>query len=295
MGSKIEIVKIAQPRLYYRQGYISCAVKAALDCIKGNPSKEQIGVMISTAIYRDNHIVEPALASLILGSITQKNILKNKLPHGILDNLITFDMNNGTCGLIQAIQLVDTYIQNGNIKRGMIIAGDSCNNDGNKSNFPFSDGAAAIILTTGSRDHGFCGFHTDSYPQYKDDFIGISQNKNKKTHLTIMEESQFLEHAVTCTLTSLDKFLEKKKMKLSDIDLVLTSHNPVGLISQIRDKTKLGDKVIHLEPKLSNFHTATPLFALEKIIKLDEYKLAKNILFISVGSGITVSLALYKQ
>ncbi len=295
MGSKIEIVKLVQPLPILRQGYISCAVEAARSCINHNVEADQIGILVSTAIYRDHHLVEPALSSLILGKVMQNPLLKKGSPHGQLQKVITFDLNNGACGLIQAIQLVDTYIQNGNVKRGMIITGDSTYNKRNNNNYPFSDGAAAIILSKGVKNMGFSGFQTDSYLQFKDDFTGICQYRNRKLYLNINEKDQFLEHAVTCVMSSMEKFLEKEKISISDIDFVFSTQNPDGLISQIREKTNLGNKVIQLDSKINRFHTAAPLAALDKLIKSSQYGLAKNILFLAVGSGITVSLALYKQ
>ncbi len=295
MGSKIEIVKIVRSLPFLRMGYTSCAVAAAKSSINSKKNTEQIGMLVSTAIYRNHHIVEPALSSLILGKLTQEHFLNSALPNTQLKKSITFDLNNGACGLIQAIQLVDTYIQNGNIKRGIIIAGDSSNNMNNKNKFPFSDTAAAIILSEGRESFGFSSFQTDSYLQFKDDFIGICQNRNKELYLTIKEKSQFLEHATTCIMTSLERFLATEKISISDIDLVFSSQYPDGLIPQIRKKTILGDKVIQLDSKPTKLHTAAPLAALSKLIKSSQYRLAKNILFLTVGSGITVTLALYKQ
>ncbi len=295
MGSKIETIKVSLPLFSFNKGYIPCAIRAAKKCLKKRGAAEQIGMLISTGVYREKHIVEPALSALILRKLIQKSFLCRSFSQDRFKKILAFDLNNGACGLIQALQIIDGYIQSGKIESGLVIAGDSLPKTGKTENYPFSQGAAAILLSKGGMEKGFVCFKTESYPQYKDDFIGYSHFTKGKRVLTIDVKKDFLDHTVRCALTSLDKFLDEEKMKIEDVDLVICSQYPDGFASEIRNRPDLKDKIIYPNGIKSGFHTSAPLFALHSIFKTQRFRTAKNILFLTVGAGITTSIALYSQ
>ncbi len=293
MGSKIETIKVSLPLFSFNKGYISCAIRAAKKCLKKRGTAEQIGMLISTGVYREKHIVEPALSALILRKLIQRSFLCRRFSQDRFKKILAFDLNNGACGLIQALQIVDGYIQSGKIESGLVIAGDSLPKTGKTENYPFSQGAGAILLSKGGMEKGFVCFKTESYPQYKDDFIGYTHFAKGKLVLTIDEKKNFLDHSVSCVLTSLENFLNEVKLKIEDIDLVISSQYPDGFVSEIRDSLDLRDKIFQSDG--TGFHTSAPLFALHSLFKTQRFRSAKNILFLTVGAGITTSIALYNQ
>ncbi len=296
MGSNINTINIALPSSMFSKGYIPCAVEAVKKClIDKNVAANQVGILVNTAIYRDAHIVEPSLSSLILGEIVRAPFFRKRSYANRLKKILTFDLNNGASGLIQAIQLIDVFIKSGKIESGIVVAGDSNYKSGNVKNYSFLEGAAAILLSRGAESKGFIGFKTDTYLQYKTDIVGYSHFANERINLTIEEKSSFCKHAILCASSSLEKFLEEQNLSLVNIDLVICSQYPDGFAEGIRDRFQLNDKVIQLAKDKNSYHTAAPLFILNSIMGTNKYKSARNILFITVGAGITVSIALYNK
>ena len=296
MGSNIDTVNIALPLFMFDKGYIHYAVEAVKKCLTDKDGAvNQVGILVNTAIYRDTHIVEPSLSSLILGEIVRTPFFRKRSYANRLKKILAFDINNGASGLIQAIQLIDVFIKSGIIKSGIVVAGDSNHKTGNVINYSFSQGAATILLSRGAEGKGFVGFRTDTYLQYKSDYIGYSHFANKKVNLTIEEKGNFCEHAISCASSSLEKFLEEQHLKINDIDLVISSQYPNGFVDGIRDGFQLNNKIIQLAKEKNSYHTAAPLFILNSIMGISKYKSARKILFITVGSGITVSIALYNK
>lgn len=294
MGSSIETINISHPNMFINRDYISCAKKAASRCLKEhNGVSFPLGMIISTAIFRDNHVVEPALSSLILGELIKYPFIKHTKVSNQLNKVITFDLNNGACGLIQAIQLVDGYIQSGKIESGMIIAGDSINPKVTGLNI--SKGAAAIVLSRSNSGKGFIDFQNDTYYEYHDDSVSYSHFSNQKLHLTNEIAESFKDNAIECASLSFEKFLDRNKIKSTDIDLLVGSQHPKGFLTEFCTNYGLLDKMVIPDNNNKVYHTAAPLFTLHSVFSTNRIRSAKRILFITVGSGITTSFALYHQ
>ena len=117
MGSKIEEIALSIPLFNLtRKSAITLSSRAAKRCLKkAGLVPANLGILINTGIYRDSHIAEPAVASLI-----QRRIGANPVLSGI-DTIcsnnhagtFSFDLNNGGCGLISGMRLVDGFIQSG--------------------------------------------------------------------------------------------------------------------------------------------------------------------------------------
>jgi 3-oxoacyl-[acyl-carrier-protein] synthase III len=95
---------------------------------------------------------------------------------------------------------------------------------------------------------------------------------------------------------SLSNFLNESGFLINDIDLIIPSQSPDGFVNKIRSSTGMNDKIIEVL-KTGNrvLHTAGPAFALKKVWDDNRFKTSKRIIFLTVGSGINVSVALYEN
>lgn len=294
--SKIEALKVAKPFPGFNRRYLSLATRAAAKCIdhkQGSPPA--IGMLLSSAIFRDQHLVEPALASIILGELTRKSFIRSRRVAHRLNRVITFDLNNGACGTMQAVQLLDGYIQSGKIEGGLLIAGDSVDRSGPNNHYSFAKGAAAILLTKDTSGIGFSAFQTDTYHEYHQDALSKCYFSNKQLILSLEEKPGFREHAVDCAAQSIERFLEAEKLSASEIDMVIGSQHPAGFLEQLCARSGLEGKAILPNSPQAVYHTAAPLFALHAVFNAARFQRARKILFVTVGAGITTSIALYNQ
>jgi 3-oxoacyl-[acyl-carrier-protein] synthase-3 len=297
MGTKIEMVALAKPLFnFFRTKAISLAATAAKKSLKkANLNPALLDLLVYTGIYRDEHLVEPAIASLI-----QKKIGANPISQ---DGKATFsfDLNNGGCGLVSGMQLVDGFIRSGKIRQGMIVTGDAEPFHNLSNSFNFASAAAAIILSATNNGSGFTRFKTDTFLQYKDAFEShVSWESWKKKGamrnvLLINKKENYLDWCVQCTMLSLKNFLKEAKLHLTDIDLILPSQSPGGLISKLKSAIDIADRVVEIDSSGGEIHTAGPAIALEKVWNNGRFKQSRNILFLTVGSGITTGLALYEN
>lgn len=295
MASYIEILAVSQNSFLNKKGFLSHAVHASKKCMKVKNGKKELDLLVCCAIYRDFHLLEPALSSLILGELTRKRFLFHNSYISPSSKTFSFDLNNGPCGLLQGIELINRQINSGEIKNALLVSGDSAAKNGKKENYSFIPGAAALFLSHRKGKAGFISFQNDSYMDYQQDFIATSHFNNQSRGLKLEASNNYVENLAKCAVISFKKFLIKENLRLKDIDLVISSQYPTGFTTLVRDQLELDDRIIQLPDENGDFHSAAPLFALHSVYKSSEFQAAKRILFLTAGSGIQISIALYQQ
>ena len=171
MGVQIKMVSVARPRFgFHHVNSIRLSARAAGQCLTDaciDPC--DIGLLINTGIYRYKNIGEPAIAALIQETIgSTRNIIKDTDNH---KSTFSFDINNGGCGILTAIEIVQGSITSGEIAYGMVVTGDSEPFYHLSREYTFNSAAAAIILAGSENSIGFSVFRTYTYPEYSGEFI----------------------------------------------------------------------------------------------------------------------------
>ncbi len=214
----------------------------------------------------------------------------------------SFDLNNGGCGWLTGIQIADGLLQTGEINYGMIVTGDCEPFQGLSENFKFESAAAAIILSKSEEPDGFSFFKSYSYPENNQEFISstyfghLKGKMGVRNILSVRQKETYLDLCIDRSIESLNEFLDMTGLHLDEIDLIISSQSPEGFTSGMKKKTGFNEKLIEVA-KTGNkeFHTAGPAFALKKAWDDNRFKTSKNILFLTVGSGMQVNIAFYKN
>ena len=104
MGTVIEQVSLTDGGWRTRHSALRLAVKAAKHCLhEAGRNADDIDLLINAGIYRDRNLAEPALAAMI-----QEDIGANpEDPHEQAHGTFSFDVSNGSCGVLTALQIVD--------------------------------------------------------------------------------------------------------------------------------------------------------------------------------------------
>jgi 3-oxoacyl-[acyl-carrier-protein] synthase-3 len=306
MGTKISMVSQSLPFFRFSPGNsISMSSRAAKKCL-GNAGMElsDIGLMISTGIYRYRNTGEPSIASMV-----QKKIMGHRQPRSksggsqaVDRNTFSFDLNQGACGWLAGIQIIDGFIQTGDISHGLVFTGDSEPFRGSSVNYRFDSAAAAIILSGSETPGGFSDFITYYYPDLGEEFISstrfgkMNRKSGKRNILYIEQKDSYLERCIGSASESLKKYIHETGLSINEIDMIISSQSPEGLVTGLRERTGLGHKILEVtNNRKKELHTAGPAFALKKSWDENSFRASGNILFLTVGSGIIVSLATYKN
>lgn len=291
MGTVIKSVSFVKSG--FRRGILHFSKKTASECLKkAGLEINRIGLLINTSEYTENHLSEPALSAMILNKL-QTGTTSGKLYDKNKGSIFTFDLHNGGGGIINAIQIIDGFIQSGEIENGLIISGDSKPADSIKGNYVYSDGAGSIVLSNDTGDRGFTGFFSRTFPEFTNDFNSIIDWRTGRFKFEITQSQDYLIDCVNCVADSTDQFLINENLKYEDVDLVFTPRSPAGFSRDLHNNSALGNNIVingHDE-----FYSSGFISSLAKVFYNSRFRAAKNILFVSVGAGITVSLALYKN
>src|ERR1051325_1435455 len=121
-------------------------------------------MLINAGIYREDSMGEPALAALI-----QEDIGANpgEPPVGG-DGTFSFDLLNGACGVITAIQLESGLLRSGVIRLGAIVTSDVEPDAGSQGAAPLRPAGGAMLLGWDDATAGFTDFYTETFPEYAD-------------------------------------------------------------------------------------------------------------------------------
>ncbi|MCB5182832.1 hypothetical protein [Streptomyces antimicrobicus] len=125
---------------------VDLAARAARDCLaRAQLSPSAVGILVNVGVYRESNTFEPALAALV-----QKRIGIN------LDYIadpepaagFSFDLMNGACGVLNAVQAGQALLETGSTERLLITAADvHPGGDARRDpHYPYADLAGALLL-----------------------------------------------------------------------------------------------------------------------------------------------------
>ncbi len=276
------------------KGIIPMISKAAKTCLlEAGVLIEEVGMIINTGLYSENHLTEPAKASLIQNSLNGKytSLEEEWMEAG---NIFSFDLHSGGGGVLQALQIIDGFVQSNEIEYGLIVSGDVKPIKAINGCCEYKNGAAAILVSNTPEKKGFVHFKTETFTTYIDDVRSNTFWDNGQFKLDKNQNNNYLSHCVECALHAVNSYFDEQNLIWNDFDLVFTSQIPIGFSAQLRKHIKTKNKYFLIENDHKTY-SAGLLFSLADVFNSCEFKNAKNILFITVGSGITVSVAHYRN
>lgn len=328
MGTTIEAASTSRPhRRLGGTGAIQLADDAARACLESaGRTAADIDFLINAGVYRDNNLAEPAVASII-----QEDIGANPNPplqggHGTF----SFDVINGAVGVLTGIHILDGFLTSGAIDVGIVVTSDADPERGSNWDFPFglvgssgrvsrsggsrfpfaALGGAVLLSWSDDESKGFSRFAFATFSEFKhllkaevsweegpiprvvaDVVPGLETGSNI---LQIDQAEGYAARCAECALTSTGPFLESAGLSMTDIDLLVPSPTPAGFADTFSRALGVpADRVAQVDESFARVHTAGPIAALESTIRTGQFSDARNVLFVTVGSGITVGLALY--
>jgi 3-oxoacyl-[acyl-carrier-protein] synthase-3 len=306
MGTKINMVAVSTSFLMFcSAGSISLSVAAAKHCLRDsgiNPC--DLGLLINTGIYRFKNTGEPAIAAIIQKKIgvNSTNSFAADIDYSDCKTTFSFDLNNGGCSWLTGIEILNGFIQTGKIDCGMLVTGDAEPFRGFSENFNYKAAAAAIILSKSDDSGGFALFRTYSFPEYNRELISntyyghVNGSRGKKNILSVRQKETYPELCIDCAVESLNKFMNEAGISINETDLIIPSQSPASFTSGMKKQIGMNNRFVEIKkPGKKEFHTAGAVFALKKVWDENRFKTAKNIIFLTVGSGISVSVALYRN
>jgi 3-oxoacyl-[acyl-carrier-protein] synthase III len=301
MGTRIEAVATAHARHGpFRRGALKLADEAARACLaRAHRVPGDIDLLINAGIYREDNLVEPALASMI-----QEDIGANPghPPRAGAHGTFSFDVANGGCGVLTALALLDGFVRSGTIQTGLVVASDS--DPGESESFPFPAVGGAMLVRPASDGEGFVDFAFETFEEADGAFeSAISWHKKDghlplsrpgKNVLTVVQGEAYEHRAIECAEEATRRFLARHELGARSVDLAIFSQSPAGFADGLATRLDLArGRLARVRDVLQGAHTAGPIVALDAAMESGQFAAARTILFATVGAGIVVGVALY--
>jgi 3-oxoacyl-[acyl-carrier-protein] synthase III len=304
MGTCIEAASALTSRGLRKPTARRLADAAARACLAhAGKDPSDVDMLINAGIYREDNMGEPALAALIQEDIGANLGQPPIGGHGTF----SFDLINGTCGVISAIQLESGLLRSGVIRLGAIVTSDVDPNLKDPGTAPFRPAGGAMLLSRDDSLAGFTDFYAETFPEYADLFVSglvwqerrgplVARRATGQSYMVIDEKPGYQARLADCAEEVTRRFLHRLGMGMGEIDLLVPAPSSPDFLDALRARLGVpGDRVAYVTEDLEGTYTTGPIAALQAAIRSGRLGEARNTLMLAAGAGITVALALYRQ
>jgi 3-oxoacyl-[acyl-carrier-protein] synthase-3 len=287
MGTLIDQVSLSHGGWRDHHSALRIAVKAAKECLDGaGKQANDVDLLVNAGIYRDRNLGEPALAALI-----QKDIGANpENPHAQTHGTFSFDISNGTCGPLTALQVVDGFLKSRAVDCALIVASDADPGRGMSERFPFSPTGAALLCGWTDSDDGLQRVHWTNSFDDGENFnatVGLIDGHNV---LRFAESDTVDSQYATAARRAVEECLRDAGLRLDDVDAIVAAPNRCAFRTELASRLGVPeDRIIVAD---DDIHTASLAAAFDKAT--DRVRPGDRILLIAAGAGIIAGAALYR-
>ncbi|MEO3756948.1 3-oxoacyl-[acyl-carrier-protein] synthase III C-terminal domain-containing protein [Mycobacterium sp. B14F4] len=288
MGTVIERVAVLAGGWRHRHSALGLAVETAKDCLRrAEWQPHEVDLLVNAGIYRDRNLGEPALAALI-----QQDIGANpERPHAGGHGTFSFDVANGTCGLLNALQIVDGFLTSRAVERAMVVASDADPGHRMSDHFPFTPAGAAMLCQWRADDSGL------SHPSWVTDYenremssatVGLVDGHNT---LRVARAESLNRQMAAVAAKAIAACLEGAGLRLADVRAIVAAPGGGEFRAELAHRVGLpeGDVVVAEDERM---HTASLAAALDRIPA--DLPTGSRILLVAAGAGICAGAAVYR-
>ncbi len=278
---------------------IDMAVFAAEECLKraGVPV-HAIDLLINTGVFRDENIIEPAIAPLIQRKLGMNlDPVENDHLHR---STFSFDITDGENGFLTAAGVARAFLQTRQARYALVVSGDVHPSMTDHEAFPFESMAAAALLAgedTG-RDQGFQDFHFRTSANGSYGFcanVDLSRNglEGRRT-MSFSVDPDYHEKLGHFASGMLQEIFSGGKIDPAGLRYILTSQHTEAFGRRILDQLNLeGVETVDLYSTCGNPHTSSLIAGYDYVSTRGLLKSGDRVLFVSAGAGLSAACSLY--
>ncbi len=287
---RIESIGVSYPRKkLWGKGSLSHAVHAGSRClINSNYNPMDVQVLINSGIYRDEHYVEPAFSTFI-----QKKLGINTEFQG--RRTLSFDLQNGGCGMLSGIHVLINLILSGRIYSGMVISSEANADKNPDPNYLYKNSGAAVMLDLSPNSQiGFGNFVFKSFEKHMNLYSSFVSLAQKYGRLVIKKKKELEDVYLACVQSVIKELLDTENLSADDISFVIPSQISEYFLNKLPEKVSFSaEKIINLIHKYTDTLTTSVFLSLKHLLDNKVIKPGQKVILLTVGSGITVGAAIY--
>ncbi len=240
------------------------------------------------------------------GALLQKLLGAKKVP--------AIDIRQQCTGFLHGLEISDAYIVSGKAQKILLVGAEyqsrylELTTENRDTAVIFADGAGAACIEAveTSGDIGIITsiFHADG--KFSDALrVGLPARKSgkaisqsiikNKEHFPFMDGKAVFKLAVTLLPKVAAELLEKAKMTIDDVDMVIPHQANLRINEAFRERLNIPKgKIYNNIQRYGNTTAATIPIALDELIEKNMLKPKDTIMFIGLGAGLTWGGVIYK-
>jgi len=288
---RIESLGVSLPkRRLFGWGSQRHAVEAGKRCLAASRYRpSDVRVLVNAGVYRDGHVCEPAIACYV-----QHALGINVDFHG--RRTLSFDLLNGSVGLLSAAHVVSAQMLAGAVAVGMVVAGEA-NSDRRpdaESTIPAS-GAAMLLDLSPTSGTGFGAFAFDTREERADLYTSVVSLKEPHGKLLIRRRAELEEAFLAGAAAAAKAVLERDGLSPGDVDLVVPSQVSASFLARLPGALGVPrEKVADYASVLPDTPTTSAFLAFDRARAEGALGPGRTALLLACGSGVTVGAATYR-
>ena len=188
-----------------------------------------LDLLVNAGLFHDRILGEPALAALI-----QEDMGANpEDPHGEGHGTFSFDVANGSAGVLTALQISDGFLRAGTIRHAVIVAGDANPGHGLAPDFPYDPVGAALVCGWDPGDGGLARFRWRTVADAQDRRQAVVRLEHGRNQLLVCEDDTFAAEAAASAGTVAVELLDEHGLRPDDVAAVAAAPFDTAFIDEL--------------------------------------------------------------
>jgi 3-oxoacyl-[acyl-carrier-protein] synthase-3 len=272
------------------------AIIAGKACIEQVGIKaEDIDFIINTGIYRENNMLEPAIAMFIQKGLGINN---DYVKNGNGKAAFGLDLMNGGIGALNAMRIADSLLQSGAIRYALILGGDSHPSSQTVAGFPYAAIGSALLLSKNTNPKlGFQHFSFRSMQhaqQGREGFLNVrGMGIEGRRTLSIESAHDYVPAARDLAVRLAKETLAASKVAPSQFK-VISSQLSASFSKDIADDLEIpSESAMHLFEKYGDIHSATFGLGYHQLQTSKQASAHSHVLFVGAAPGLDAGVIHY--
>lgn len=273
-----------------RRGSLWHAARAGRRALKGSSHRPAaVELLVNAGVHRDDHTCEPAMAAYIQHRLGINVEFQGR-------RTLSFDLSNGGCGMLNAVQVVCSLMHTGEAGVGMVVASESNRDRRPDPGYPYPGSGAALLLDISPRgDVGFGPFAFRTLDQHAGLYSSVVSLAVPRGRIVMRRSAELEDAWLGEARQVVDEALEKDGLRREEIDLVVPAQVSPGFLFRLPEVIGFPpDKVADFTGDLPDTLSTSVFLALSRVLARPDSPPPRKLLFLAVGSGITVGAAAYR-
>lgn len=289
MRVRIESSGASLPAWWRRRGSVAHAVAAGRSCLAASRHRPaDVGVLVNAGVCRDGHVAEPANAAYIQHRLGVNIEFQGR-------KTLSFDLLNGGCGMLNAAQVVCAMLQTGEVEAGLVVAGEANSDRRPDPASAVARSGAAILLEPSPRSGaGFGAFAFRTHEEDADLFTSVVSLAVPRGRLLIRRDPRLEEAWLAHAAGAVEEALAGEGLTKDQIDLVVPAQVSPGFLSRLPGAIGVpAAKIVDFTATLPDTGSTSVFLAWHRLCAGRPPATGTRVLFLAVGSGLTIAAATY--